>query len=309
MDFKNLKQLEKKFRTNEDCLAYYEAIRWMDGVSCPHCGSDKFYALSKEFSYKCKDKECAKRFNVLTKTIFENTKIPLPTWFTAIYIATSHKKGISSVQLAKDLGLTQKTAWFILHKIREMLKQNAPYMVDSVVEIDETYVGAKSVNLHAKKRKELKQGRGPANKTPVFAILERNGSVYTEMVERADRSTLNSIINKHVDPSTTIITDGYPAYNQLKQRYNHEIVQHQLGEYVRGSFHTNGIEGFFAQLKRGIYGIYHHVSPTYLHRYCSEFAFRYNTRKQDESERFRTALEQNLRKVLYKDVKVSKEKN
>lgn len=309
MEFKSLKQLEKQFKTNEDCLTYYEAIRWADGIYCPHCESDKFYTLAKAFSYKCKNKECAKRFNVLTKTIFENTKIPLPSWFTAIYIATSHKKGISSHQLAKDLGITQKTAWFILHKIREMLKQDAPYMVDSVVEVDETYVGAKLGNLHKHQREKIhKLGTGAVHKTPVFAILERGGSVYTEMVDKPDGKTLKPIIEKCVAPSTTVITDGHGAYSGLNKKYKHEVVNHQQGEYVRGQFHTNGIEGFFGQLKRGIYGIYHHVNPGYLHRYCGEFAFRYNTRKHDENERFRAALEQNLKKVLYSDVKVTKPK-
>ena len=299
-DFTNLIECQKYFSNEETCWNHLEKLRWNGKVICPFCQSDKHYKFANSHTYKCKD--CKKKFNAKIGTIFENTKIPLSKWFVSIYIATSHKKGISSIQLSKDIGVTQKTGWFILHRIREMLKAKAPYMLNSVAEIDETYVGGLSKNKHRNKRIAL-QGRSYGEKAMVFAILDRkDGEVWTKTVKGVNRDVLRPIIRQRIDKSTMIITDGFSAYRGLEKEYHHEIINHLEDEYVRGEWHTNSIEGFFSQLKRGIYGIYHHVSPKHLHRYCDEFSFRYNTRKANEDGRFNYSFINVERRLKYKDL-------
>ena len=295
--FKNLIELQQYFDNEETCWNHLELLRWNGKVICPFCQSDKYYKFSISHTYKCAD--CLKKFNAKIGTIFENTKIPLSKWFVSIYIATSHKKGISSCQLAKDIGCTQKTAWFILHRIREMLKVKAPYMLRSKVEIDETFIGGAEKFKHKSKRENVD---GYVKKSMVFAVLDRNGGqVWTKMVPKVTGKVLQPIIRKHIDKSTTLITDGFGAYTGLKE-YNHEVVNHIQEEYVRGEWHTNTIEGFFSQLKRTIYGTYHHVSPKHLHRYCDESSFRYNTRKSKENSRFDNSFIGCNSRLKYKDL-------
>ena len=306
----NFLQFIKEFADDAACLKQLTEIRWTNSVPvCPYCGGTDLYVITKKPDYKCKNKTCAKKFNVFTGSIFENSKIPLRTWFIAIYICANHKKGISSHQLARDLGITQKTAWFVLGRVREMLKSKAPFMVASpdnntFVEIDETYVGGKAKNKHNKERRELiKNGTGGANKTMVFGILERKGNVQTHIVKNPNGATLKPIIREQVSKDVTIVTDSHGAYTDLGKEYKqHEVVMHSLSEYVRGEFHTNSIEGFWSQLKRGIYGVYHHCSPQHLHRYCSEFEYRHNTRKQGEGERFNNALAQSNKRLRYSEL-------
>jgi len=295
--FKNLIELQKHFSNEETCWNHLEQLRWNGKVICPFCNSEKHYKFKNSRTYKCKD--CKKKFNAKVGTIFENTTIPLSKWFVSIYIATSHKKGISSCQLAKDIGVTQKTAWFILHRIREMLKVKAPYMLNSKVEIDETFIGGKEMFKHKSKRENID---GYVKKTMVFAILQRQGNVWTKMVNKVDGKTLKPIIRQHVDKSTMLITDGFGAYTGLNKEYHHETVNHIQEEYVRGEWHTNTIEGYFSQLKRSIYGIYHHVSPKHLERYCNESSFRYNTRKQKEDERFNYSFLNCNSRLKYQDL-------
>lgn len=297
--FKNLIELQKYFSDENTCWDYLEQFRWNGKVVCPFCKSEKHYKFKNSRTYKCAD--CKKKFNAKVGTIFENTKIPLSKWFLSIYIATSHKKGISSCQLAKDISVTQKTAWFILHRIREMLKAKAPSMLNSMVEIDETYCGSKAKNLHRSVRKNLK-GTGYTDKTMVFAILERQGNVWAKMVEKTNGETLVPIIKENVDKSNMVVTDGFGAYYYLGKDYRHVVVNHAQDIWTDGIFHTNTVEGFFSQLKRGIYGIYHHASPKHLQRYCNEFAFRYNTRKSNESNRFDYSLANCNGRLKYSDL-------
>ena len=284
--FKNLIELHKYFNDENVCWDYLENLRWNNKIVCPFCKGEKHYKLKNSRTYKCS--QCKKKFNAKVGTIFENTKIPLSKWFVSIYLATSHKKGISSLQLSKDISVTQKTAWFILHRIREMLKAKAPYMLNSMVEVDETFIGGKEGYKHLSKRQKIV---GYVNKTMVFAILQRQGNVWTKIVEGVSGDMLKQIIRKHIDKSSTIVSDGFGAYAGLHKEYKkHQIVNHEKNQWVKGELHTNTIEGFFSQLKRGIYGIYHHTSPKHLQRYCDEFAFRYNTRKINESDRFDYSL-------------------
>jgi transposase-like protein len=283
--FKNLIELQKQFSDEETCWNHLEALRWAGRVVCPFCNSLDHYKFNNSHTYKCKD--CKKKFNAKIGTIFENTKVPLSKWFVSIYIATSHKKGISSLQLSRDIGVTQKTAWFILHRIREMLKAKAPRMLSGTVEIDETYIGGKNVFRHKSLKKK---GTGSTAKTAVFSILQRGGFLWNSHVDHAYKETMLPIIDKCVGKEVTIYTDGSKIYNDLDQDYKHETVDHKSKEYVRGDVHTNTVEGSFSLLKRGIYGIYHSVSPKHLQRYCDEFAFRYNVRKGTEKGKFNYAL-------------------
>ena len=299
LPFNNLLELNEYFSTEEKCWNYLESLRWSEGIICPFCKSEKHYHFKESHTYKCKD--CKKKFNAKIGTIFENTKIPLKKWFLAIYIATSHKKGISSCQLSKDISVTQKTAWFILHRIREMLKIKAPRMLDDMVEVDETYIGGRDSNKHKSQRDKLRKGY--TNKTMVFTILGRNTYVITKVVKDVKLTTLQPIIIRRVGFNSTIVSDSNASYQNLGYYYKkHETVNHLQEEWTKGEYHTNTIEGFFSQLKRGIYGIYHHASPKHLHRYCREFEYRYNTRKIKEVERFNHSLSICNKRLKYQDL-------
>jgi len=294
--FNNLIQLLDFFKEESACIAYLAQKRWGDEPTCPHCGTVGAYITNR--GYKCKAKECHKKFTVTAGTIYENTKISLRYWFAAIYLATSHKKGISSLQLSRDLNITQKTAWFMLHRIRHMMANSAPHMLNGTVEVDETYVGGKTINKHKKEREERnKLGTGYVHMKPVLAMVERDGNVIAKVIDKPVGTVIKPIISEHIDKSSTVVTDGHGAYYGLN--YNHEIINHQKGEFARGIFNTNSVEGFFSLLKRGIIGIYHYTSPKHLHRYCSEFAFRYNSRKQNDCARFEDAFNKIETRLTY----------
>lgn len=301
--FKSLLQVLDYFKEEETCIAYLANSRWGDAPCCPHCGDVGAYLTNRGF--KCKAKECHKKFTVTTGTIFESTKISLRTWFVAMYLCTAHKKGISSLQLSRDLNITQKTAWFLLHRIREMLNSNITDKLNGIVEIDETYVGGKTKNKSNKKRKDIKESGYVDDKTAVLAFVERGGDVRTIVLDstRATAEDVVPLIRSNVNTDATIITDSSTMYASLKRSYDHEAVNHVQHEYVRGIAHTNTVEGFFGQLKRGIIGIYHNVSPKHLHRYCHEFGHRWNTRKVTDVTRFEDAIKNvNNVRLTYNDL-------
>lgn len=299
MDFKNLKQLFDTFKDDATCREYLEQQRWNGNVECPFCACTKVYRTNRGF--KCADKFCAKKFSVTVGTIFENSKIDLRTWFAAIYLCTSSKKGVSSLQLSRQLGITQKSAWFVLHRIREMLKDKAPHMLKNVVEVDETFVGGKNKNRHADKKVPKSQGRSFKDKTPVLGAVERHGKVVAKVVKDTKHSTLIPTMVAHVQKGSIMVSDEWYRQDSF-EGYNHVVLDHKNEEYARGAFHTNTIEGFWSILKRGIYGIYHQVSPKHLQRYCDEFAARYNTRTIKDHERFIASLKNSEGRLKYQQL-------
>lgn len=306
MNFKSLPQLLDYFRLESTGIAYYENLRWGDNPTCPHCGAEKPYKTNR--GWKCSNKECYKKFTVRVGTIFENSKIAFRIWFAAIYLATSHKKGISSVQLAIDLGITQKTAWFVLHRIREMLKEKAPKMLGeaNTVEVDETYIGGRERNKHHGQKRSFEDNTLKNDGTPfvdkkvVIGIIERSGKVVLKHVPSASKKNMVALINKHVPVGSKIYTDEWRAYKGLGRTYTHDTVKHALQIYVAGDVHTNTIENFWSVLKRGLYGIYHQVSDKHLERYLDEFSSRFNTRDLSVQERFDNFLNQSESTLSYK---------
>ncbi len=260
MKFKSLPQILNHFKDKETCVKFLEEQRWGGKPICPKCGCKKVYSIEGGKRYKCADKECYKKFSVTVGTVFENSKVPLNIWFAAIYLATAHKKGISSLQLHRDLGVTQKTAWFMLHRIREMLRQKAPTLLSGEVQADETFVGGKNKNRHVDKKIKESQGRSVKDKTPVFGLLS-DGKVKTTVVPDTKATTLKPIIEDMVEKGSIVVTDEWGAYNGLKKDYQHEVVKHNEKQFMTNGFHTNSMEGFWSLLKRGIFGIYHSASP------------------------------------------------
>ena len=309
MNFKNLTECLDYFKEESACIAYLEQQRWGRTPACPFCGVINPYRTNRGF--KCRDKECGKKFTVKVGTVYENSKIPLRTWFASIYLCLSSKKGISSLQLSRQLGITQKTAWFVLHRIREMLRVKAPQMLRGTAQIDETYVGGKIANKHKSKQAKAKreqegkglQGRSDT-KTPVFGIVETGGKVVVKVTNWVTKKTAKDLIERHVADGSTMVTDGYAMYAFLGQdnRFKHVMVDHSAGQYVNGGFHTNGIENFWSLLKRGIIGIFHQVSPQHLQRYCDEFAARYNTRMIQDHERFELSVQNSNGRLKYKQL-------
>lgn len=299
LKFNSLVEMLRAFPDEQSCADHLKAVRWREGEYCPHCGCTKVYHFKDGKTYKCAD--CRKRFSITVGTVFESSKISLHQWFIAIYLVTAHKKGISSHQLARDLGVTQKTAWFMLGRLRyaaETKAFNEP--LKNIVEADETYIGGKEKNKHQSKRNPYPQGRQTDSKHPVLALVERNGNVRAFPVTDCKGKTLRPLIMANVALGARVVTDEFKSYLGLRPWYKHETVNHKEGEYVKGvDTHTNTVEGFFSNLKRGIVGIYHHVSVKHLHRYLSEFTFRYNDRKQPNGTGFARMLDNCRGRLTY----------
>jgi transposase-like protein len=307
MKFKSLPELLDYFKDDNVCREYYEKIRWNGKPVCPHCNHEKVYKTNR--GYKCSSSECYKKFTVTVGTVFENTKIPLRLWFAAIYLCTAHKKGISSLQLGRDLNIPQKTAWFLEHRVREMLRTKNPTLLKGTVEVDGTLVGgqfrfkSKKAMEAIKKKYNTKTPRGNVGKTPIMGMLERGGKLITTVSSELDGLTLKPILKANIDKDAKVYTDYFGAYKGLGDYFKeHSRTNHRAGEYVRGDVHTNGLEGYWSLLKRGIVGIYHYVSPKHLHRYCDEFSARYNTRDLSEQDRFKTFLAQSQGRLKYDDL-------
>jgi hypothetical protein len=296
--FKSIHDFLAVFPDENACIAHLEFIRWGGNVVSPFDAGSKVYKCAGN-KFKCKNSN--KYFNARTGTIFEDSNIKLMKWFLALYVFSSHKKGISSYQLGRDLDMSQKSAWFMLHRLRYAFGLPAEKL-SGIIEADCTYVGGKTGNKHKSKRElDNAKGTGAINKTPVFGMVARDGLLVTGVVKREDQATLRPILSDWVEPGSTLISDGHGAYKDAPGLI-HEVVHHEQGEYAREHFSTGNIDGFWSQFKRGIIGIYHQVSPKHTHAYAQEFTLRYNTRTFSTSSRFDYVLSNVVGKLSYKEL-------
>jgi transposase-like protein len=282
-------EFDKAFRSEDDCKNFLVSMRWPDGVRCPRCKSkDRIYALkARPFHWVCCNKGCGERrgyrFSVITKTIFENTKIPLKLWFKVAFLILTAKKGISALQVhrvifGEESTHAYHTSWYVCMRWRAAMKGDV-LPLTGIVEIDETFVGGKAHNMHASKRKALGL-TGIKNKVAVIGAIARKGMVVAKVIENTDTATLDSFVRRTVSKDVKLVaTDEHSGYRLLGANMDHRVVRHGQGEYVVGTTHTNSIESFWSLFKRGIIGSYHKVSKEYLPLYVNEFAWRFNNRK------------------------------
>jgi transposase-like protein len=283
------------FADPDVCLDFMVSLRWPDGtVTCPTCGRDDVRFIPTRRIWECRSKHARRQFSVKVGTIFEDSPIGLDKWLASIWMISSAKNGVSSYELARSIGVTQKSAWFMLHRIRLAMRDGDFGGMSGEVEVDETYVGGKARFMHKSKRKEVIKGRGTAGKTAVMGLLERHGpdghsAVNAKVIANTGQRTLSGTVRQTVKPGSTVYTDEHAGYNYIGPSYTHEVINH-AEEYVRGKVHTNGIENFWSLLKRAIKGTYVSVEPFHLFRYVDEEAFRYNARKGTDASRFNNVV-------------------
>jgi hypothetical protein len=310
LNFKTLADFHKFFKTEKKCYEFLEQHRWNGKAVCPHCGTDKepykVKARGKFLdipSYRCSERACDLPFTVRTGSIFEGSRVEAKKWLHAIYELMTCRNGISSVELGVRIGVSQKTAWFMNHRIRSMFSEKFPEKLGGVVEVDETYIGGKEKNKHYNKRKSIPT-ETQFDRPPVVGFVARGGKLVlkAQRVQKLYGENIKPIVRANVDTSAILVTDGFGAYYGLDKEYRaHAVVNHAAGEYVRGAFHTNTIEGAFSILKTAIVGTFHYMSRKHLQRYCDEFAFRYNNKLSTNLQRFSESFKRlETAKVTYK---------
>ena len=296
-----LMQLTEMFPDEAAAVAWFEKIHWPNGRHCGHCGSTETKEVpnAKPMPYWCKG--CRSYFSVRTGTTIEKSRLPLRKWAFAVYLYVTSLKGVSSMKLHRDLGVTQKTAWFMLHRLRDAWDESGLEQFVGPVEADETYIGGKRKNMPKAKRAKL-EGRGATGKAAVVGTKDRaSNKVVARTVEATDKPTLQGFIGKHAAPGATVYTDEARAYQGIP--FDHEAVCHSAGEYVRGMAHTNGIESFWSMLKRGYQGTYHKMSPKHLDRYVNEFSGRHNVREADTADQMAEAVAKMVgRRLAYREL-------
>ena len=297
---KSLKDFMSKLTSEEVCQKYMEELRWGNDVTCPHCGAHKPYRILKGKKFRCSNKECRKDFSVTVGSVFEDSKLPFSVWLAAGWLLSAHKKGISSCQLARDLGIGQKAAWFVLHRLRHVMGVNGDDdPLENIVEIDETYVGGKIPNMNRKRRNKIKEA-GTDNKTAVMGMVERGGRAKLTVI---GKDTFKEVVRKNVDKKATISTDTHLGYWGLDKEFAaHGMVNHTLQEYRNGIYYTNTVEGFFSLFKRTIFGTYHQISPKHLQRYCAESTYRFNSRKSKDKNRFVNLMSNTKGRLKYNEL-------
>jgi len=285
-----------QYYTNElRCVEFLSQLKWKATGGercCPRCGSTNITCMRTRPTFLCKERGCKKQFSIKVGTVMECSKLPITKWVPAIWLIVNNKNGISSYELHRGIGVTQQTAWFMLHRIRESISNGSLSKMSGTVEVDETGVGGLAKNMHKSRKEKFmvnKSVRG--NQTSVIGILERNGEVRAKVVRDRAKATLVREIVKNVDPDAILYTDSASYYKKLNELFgNHKMVDHEAKEYVRDNIWTNGIENFWTLLKRTVKGTYIQISPYHLNSYVTEQAFRYNTRKETDAERFERAV-------------------
>jgi transposase-like protein len=292
----------KYYADFEHCKAVMIEARWPDGiVRCPACGSDHVRYMANTRRWKCYGKHPRPQFSLKVGTIFEDSPLGLDKWLVAVWLLADSKNGISSYELGRALGVTQKTAWFMLHRVRKAMQAGTFMKLDGEVEVDETFIGGKARNMHVAQRERRITGTGGKDKTAVVGIVKRGGEIRTVVIPDRKKQTLHAHVEANVQAGAALYSDDLRSYDGLAGRYAHQVVDHAV-EYVRGNVHTNTLENFWSLLKRGIHGTYVSVEPYHLHRYLDEQSFRYNQRKLDDAGRFRLALSQIVGKRMYDEL-------
>jgi transposase-like protein len=287
---KTLQQAVKYFSDLDNCQNYMIAARWADGqVRCPSCGSERVTYLANARLWKCYAKHPRQKFSLKVGTIFEDSPLGLDKWMMAMWMIANCKNGVSSCEIARDLGITQKSAWHMLHRIRLAMQMGTLEKMSGQVEADETYIGGLARNMHRDKRHAKITGTGGAGKVAVMGLLERDGKVRAKVIRDATQLTLHAEVRGNVEPGAELFTDGWKGYSGLHQEYIHGVIDH-AEKYVDGQIHTNGIENFWSLLKRGLKGTYVSVEPFHLFRYLDEQTFRFNNRKATDAERFHAVI-------------------
>ena len=300
---KTLLDAVKFFADYENCHRAMVRKRWPDGiVRCPACGSDHVKWLANARVWKCYGKHPRPKFSLKVGTTFEDSPLPLSKWLPAVWLISSAKNGISSYELARALGVTQRTAWFMLHRIRKAMQAGTFLKLDGEVEVDETFIGGKARNMHVAQRQRRITGTGGKDKTAVMGIVKRGGEVRAAVIPDRKKHTLQAHVGENVQAGAALYSDDLRSYDGLAGRYAHQVVDHAV-QYVDGRVHTNTLENFWSLLKRGIHGTYVSVEPYHLHRYLDEQTFRYNNRNPElgDSGRFELALSQIVGKRLTYD--------
>ena len=272
----------KKYSTQEACVAYLEEIKWNNKPVCPYCSSTKTTNRNDPLRHKCN--KCNRSFSVLIGTIMESTKLPLPKWFAAMCLILNAKKGISSLQLARDIGVNKNTAWYLQKRIRQAMNEDNTFL-QGLIEADESYIGGSLVNKHDKLKQERQYHRaGMEHKTPVLGMLERKGKIIVKVLDKAWGKEIMPIMKKLIDPNSELVTDGFGGYKDLGKHFEkHVILNHSRNIRRIGKYHTNTIEGFWSMFKRAIMGQYHKITADHLQEYINEMVFKYNHRNNERA--------------------------
>jgi transposase-like protein len=298
---KTLQSAIQYFGDPDNCLNYLIARRWKDGVACPTCDSKSVSFVASRRVWQCKTRHPKSQFSIKVGTIFEDSPIGLDKWLTAMWMVANCKNGVSSWEVSRSLGVTQKSAWFMLQRIRLAMQGKNSGKIGgpgSEVEVDETFIGGKARNMHRSKRARVITGTGGKDKTVVMGMLERGGNVRAVVVDNRRRSELHKQVRENVEAGAALYSDELKSYEGLSAEYEHAVINHAV-EYVNGNIHTNGMENFWSLLKRGLHGTYVSVEPFHLFRYIDEQAFRYNNRKNmSDADRFDLAVSQIVGKRL-----------